>query len=207
MTKRTVKGWLVGAVCACALTLAGGLGGTARAWELTALEIFARLPITLFENTAEGLSEEEKLRLIEQGSSAFWDVERLDDDRLVLVSRPFGETRVMLRVFRGGDRLLAALGTSGGAMCALELWEEDATGGFVPAAAPEETALADFLARGRRLGQELSPAFMLCLQDDGLEVRPLFWGPKGLVNVPVDRTVRYVWKDGAFEKRVEEKAR
>ena len=66
--------------------------------------------------------------------------------------------------------------------------------------------IADFLARGRRLG-ELSPAFMLCLADDGLEVRPLFWGPKGLVDVPVDRTVRYVWKDGSFEKRVAEKAR
>ncbi|MEI3478992.1 MAG: hypothetical protein V8Q84_07700 [Bilophila sp.] len=48
---------------------------------------------------------------------------------------------------------------------------------------------------------------MLCLADDGLEVRPLFWGPKGLVDVPVDRTVRYVWKDGSFEKRVAEKAR
>ena len=179
------------AVCVMALAMA------AQARELTALEIFARLPITLFENTPEGLSEEEKLRLIEQGASDFWEVERFDADRLTLVSRPFGETRVMLRVFRGGDRLLAALGTSGGAMCALELWKEDATGGFVPAAPPEDADIADFLARGRRLG-ELSPAFMLCLADDGLEVRPLFWGPKGLVDVPVDRS---------FEKRVAEKAR
>lgn len=199
-----MKGWGIRAAlcaaCVMALTLA------AQARELTALEIFARLPITLFENTPEGLSEEEKLRLIEQGASDFWEVERIDADRLALVSRPFGETRVMLRVFRGGDRLLAALGTSGGAMCALELWKEDATGGFVPAAPPEDADIADFLARGRRI-EELSPAFMLCLADDGLEVRPLFWGPKGLVDVPVDRTVRYVWKDGGFEKRVEEKAR
>ena len=105
------------AVCVMALAMA------AQARELTALEIFARLPITLFENTPEGLSEEEKLRLIEQGASDFWEVERFDADRLTLVSRPFGETRVMLRVFRGGDRLLAALGTSGRAMCALELWK------------------------------------------------------------------------------------
>ena len=121
---------------------------------------------------------------------------------LVLVSRPFGETRVGLRVFRGGDRLLAALGTDGGAMCALELWQEDATGGFVPANPPDDPQLSDFLASGQRLAADVSPAFMFCLEDDGLDVRPLFWGPAGLVDVPVAKSVRYIWKSGAFEKTV-----
>ena len=166
------------------------------------MDIFAQLPITLFENTPEGLSEDEKLRLIEQGASEFWEVERFDADRLVLVSRPFGETRMGLRVFRGGDRLLAALGTDGGAMCALELWQEDATGGFVPANPPDDPQLSDFLASGQRLAADVSPAFMFCLEDDGLDVRPLFWGPAGLVDVPVAKSVRYIWKSGAFEKTV-----
>ena len=109
--------WML--LCAACLLLSAR---SVQARELTALDIFAQLPITLFENTPEGLSEDEKLRLIEQGASEFWEVERFDADRLVLVSRPFGETRVGLRVFRGGDRLLAAIGTDGGAMCALELW-------------------------------------------------------------------------------------
>ena len=129
-------------------------------------------------------------------------MERFDADRLVLVSRPFGETRVGLRVFRGGDRLLAALGTDGGAMCALELWQEDATGGFVPANPPDDPQLSDFLASGQRLAADVSPAFMFCLEDDGLDVRPLFWGPAGLVDVPVGKSVRYIWKSGAFEKTV-----
>lgn len=132
-------------------------------------------------------------------------MERFDADRLVLVSRPFGETRVGLRVFRGGDRLLAALGTDGGAMCALELWEEDATGGFVPANPPDDPQLSDFLAPGQRLAADVSPAFMFCLEDDGLDARPLFWGPAGLVDVPVGKSVRYVWKSGAFEKTVSDK--
>ena len=102
--------WML--LCAACLLLSAR---SVQARELTALDIFAQLPITLFENTPEGLSEDEKLRLIEQGASEFWEVERFDADRLVLVSRPFGETRVGLRVFRGGDRLLAALGTDGGA--------------------------------------------------------------------------------------------
>lgn len=129
MTERKMKDGFWMLLCAACLLLSAR---SVQARELTALDIFAQLPITLFENTPEGLSEDEKLRLIEQGASEFWEVERFDADRLVLVSRPFGETRVGLRVFRGGDRLLAALGTDGGAMCALELWQEDATGGFVP---------------------------------------------------------------------------
>ena len=166
--------WML--LCAACLLLSSR---SVQARELTALDIFAQLPITLFENTPEGLSEDEKLRLIEQGASEFWEVERFDADRLVLVSRPFGETRVGLRVFRGGDRLLAALGTDGGAMCAL-----------------------DFLASVQRLAADVSPAFMFCLEDDGLDVRPLFWGPAGLVDVPVAKSVRYIWKSGAFEKTV-----
>ena len=189
--------WML--LCAACLLLSAR---SVQARELTALDIFAQLPITLFENTPEGLSEDEKLRLIEQGASEFWEVERFDADRLVLVSRPFGETRVGLRVFRGGDRLLAALGTDGGAMCALELWQEDATGGFVPANPPDDPQLSDFLASGQRLAADGSPAFMFCLEDDGLDVRPLFWGPAGLVDVPVAKSVRYIWKSGAFEKTV-----
>ena len=61
-------------------------------------------------------------------------------------------------------------------MCALELWQEDATGGFVPANPPDDPQLSDFLASGQRLAADVSPAFMFCLEDDGLDVRPLFWG-------------------------------
>ena len=196
-------GRLACALCLCLSVAPAWL--SAWAGELTALELFARLPITLFENTPEGLSEDEKLRLIERGASEAWEVEHFDDDSFVMVSRPFGETRVSMRVFRGGPALLAALGTDDGAMCALELWQEDATGGFVPANPPEEPQIADFLSRGRRLGRDVSPAYVFCLNGDGLDVRPLFWGPEGLVEVPVNRSVRYVWKAGRFEKTVSDR--
>ena len=74
--------WML--LCAACLLLSAR---SVQARELTALDIFAQLPITLFENTPEGLSEDEKLRLIEQGASEFWEVERFDADRLVLVSQ------------------------------------------------------------------------------------------------------------------------
>ena len=56
--------WML--LCAACLLLSAR---SVQARELTALDIFAQLPITLFENTPEGLSEDEKLRLIEQGAS------------------------------------------------------------------------------------------------------------------------------------------
>ena len=59
--------WML--LCAACLLLSAR---SVQARELTALDIFAQLPITLFENTPEGLSEDEKLRLIEQGASEFW---------------------------------------------------------------------------------------------------------------------------------------
>lgn len=58
--------WML--LCAACLLLSAR---SVQARELTALDIFAQLPITLFENTPEGLSEDEKLRLIEQGQANF----------------------------------------------------------------------------------------------------------------------------------------
>ena len=48
--------WML--LCAACLLLSAR---SVQARELTALDIFAQLPITLFENTPEGLSEDEKL--------------------------------------------------------------------------------------------------------------------------------------------------
>lgn len=167
----------------------------------TALEVFAQLPTTLFENTPEGLSEEEKQQIIDRGESAFWEVEQLSTQVLVLLSRPFGETRVTLRLFGDENATLAAVGTSGDPMCALELWSVDATGGLVPASTPTEPVVSEFIGQ-KRLPQGVSPAVLFCLVDEGLEARPLFWAAEGLVDIPISRTVRYVWKNGIFEKNV-----
>ena len=62
MTERKMKDGFWMLLCAACLLLSAR---SVQARELTALDIFAQLPITLFENTPEGLSEDEKLRLIE----------------------------------------------------------------------------------------------------------------------------------------------
>lgn len=184
-------------VCVCAQQ-------EAQAIEVpTARELFAKLPVTIFENTPEGLSEEEKQELVERGDSTFWLLENENSDRLVLLSRPFGETRVLVKVFRGGPHnVVVVLGTSGTPVCALELWELDETGGLVPMQTPDEPDLHEFFRPNRDIPKDASPAVLFCVKDNGLEARPLFWGVDGLVDVQPDFRVEYEWKDGKFVKKI-----
>lgn len=175
----------------------------AQAQTLSAMEIFARLPITLFEDTPEGLSSDERNQLVERGECAYWIVSSESADKLVLLSRPFGETRVTLQVFRGGENgFVAAIGNSSSPICALELWELDGAGGLVPISTPKDPAIAEFFDPGYRLPRSISPVTLFCLADNALESRPLFWGPEGLMNITPTRQVRYTWKDGQFKKEI-----
>lgn len=171
--------------------------------NLSAMEIFSRLPVTLFEDTPEGLSDDERNQLVERGECPYWLVASESADKLVLVSRPFGETRITLNVFRGGEHgFVVALGTSATPICALELWGLDGAGGLGPIGTPTEPAISEFFNPGYRLPRHLSPVKLFCLTDDGLESRPLFWGPEGLMNIVPDNSIRFIWKDGKFVKEV-----
>lgn len=171
--------------------------------NMSAMEIFSRLPVTIFEDTPEGLSEDERNQLVDRGECAYWLVSSEDQDHLALLSRPFGETKVTLRVFRGGEHgFVAAIGTSSTPICALELWGLDGAGGLVPVNTPPDPPISDFFAPGYRLPRNLSPAKLFCLTDDGLESRPLFWGPDGLMHIVPTRQVNYIWKDGRFTKKI-----
>lgn len=116
MTERKMKDGFWMLLCAACLLLSAR---SVQARELTALDIFAQLPITLFENTPEGLSEDEKLRLDRAGGKRILGggAVRRRSPRTGIAA--FWRDAGGARVFRGGDRLLAALGTDGGAMCAL----------------------------------------------------------------------------------------
>ena len=41
---------------------------------MTARGIFSMLPVSIFENTVEGLSEADKQRLLTEGHSDFWEI-------------------------------------------------------------------------------------------------------------------------------------
>lgn len=171
-------------------------------------EFFARVPLTLFENTPEGMGEEERLELLELGTSAYWKIRDETELTLSFESLPFGESVVSVRLFphksqgAGQGFMLAAIGTSASSMCTMELWREDKSGRMVPEDTPHEPPIADFFQAGHGVPKDVEPAVLLCLGPQGLEAMPIFWNTSGMAHVPVDNRVIYQWTGTAFEKKV-----
>ncbi len=190
------------------LTAATGVtlgAATARAagGQITALDMFRMLPATIFENTAEGLSDEEKQQLADEGETGFWAVIESTPEHFEVGALPMLDTRVSVRVFRAdnGDTL-AAMGVKNGEACALELWRRKPDGRLAPAATPEEPDIAEFFAPGYKLPPGTSPSVMLCLGENDLEARALLWTSTGLAQVKFDHRVLYRWNGSAFSKVV-----
>lgn len=189
------------------LALAAATGAAtahAAGGQVTALDMFRMLPATIFENTAEGLTEEEKQQLADEGETDFWAVIESTPEHFVVGALPLLDTRVSVRVFRAdnGDTL-AAMGVQNGEACALELWRRKADGRLAPVAAPDEPGIAEFFAAGYKLPAGMSPSVMLCLGEDDLEARALLWTSTGLAQVKFDHRVLYRWNGSAFSKVVQ----
>ena len=175
----------------------------ARAVEpVAALEIFRLLPATIFENTLEGLDEDEKERLLDYGKSDYWILLPDSRDSLELVSLPFGDTRVFLHAYReDGGGTLALTGSRSEDICTLELWRLNKER-FVPVDSPPEPPVSDFFAKGNRMPRDVQASILFCLDGQGLEARAVFWNRQGRAHVPVDNEVRYEWDGRQFEKRI-----
>lgn len=173
-------------------------------------EFFVRVPLTLFENTPEGLRDEERLELLETGASSFWKIVDESEWTLTMQSVPFGESEVSVRLFpqksqggEGQEFILAALGTRSSAMCTIEMWREDKNGRMVPEDTPTEPPITDFFSPKSRIPKDVEPTVLICLGEQGLEAMPIFWNASGMAHVPVDNTVSYAWTGAAFEKRIQ----
>ena len=173
--------------------------------EVTARNIFALLPESIFENTPEGLSAPDKQKLLSAGHSEFWELAGETEDVMVFASLPFRDTAVALRLFRNtaDGSVLAALGTLGGSVCTLELWRVDATGRAVPADTPPEPDITAFFAAGRKMPPDVHATVMICLGLGGLKAQPLFWTSTGMAHVPVDNDVSFQWNGKSFDKVVQ----
>lgn len=185
------------------LVMSFALPSASLAEELIARDVFRMLPTTIFDNTLEGMSETEQRHLLEYGKTEFWELRDEGHDKLDVVSCPPGDSQVALRLFRrGGQEALAVVGTVGAPLCSVELWRVDSNGRIVPVDTPDEPGIKDFLAPGSKLPEGVAPSVLFCVTDQGLEARPVFWNSTGMVHMPVEFTVRYLWEDGQFKKSV-----
>ena len=193
--------YLLVALLLAALTSPAGAAES----EVTARNIFALLPESIFENTPEGLSPQDKQKLLSAGHSEFWELAGETEDVMVFASLPFRDTAVALRLFRHATdgSVLAALGTLGGSVCTLELWRVDASGRAVPADTPQEPDISTFFASGRKMPPDVQATVMVCLGLGGLKAQPLFWTSTGMAHVPVDNDVSFQWSGKNFEKLVQ----
>ena len=189
------------------VVLLAALSDSARAAEneVSARSIFALLPESIFENTPEGLSQQEKQKLLSTGYTEFWEVAGETEDVMVFASLPFRDTAVALRLFRNAadGSVQAALGTLGGSVCTLELWKVDASGRAVPADTPQEPDISAFFAPGRKMPPDVHATVMICLGLGGLKAQPLFWTSTGMAHVPVDNDVSFQWNGKSFDKLVQ----
>lgn len=185
---------------ALSFTIAGAEQGAG----INAKGFFALLPPSIFENTVEGLSETEKQRLLVDGQAEFWHLADETDDVLVFSSLPFHDSTVALRLFRNtaDNSCIAAIGTTDGPLCTMELWRMDNSGRIVPIDAPAEPDIREFLEPGRLLPDGINPFALICLDTEGVRAQPLFWSSRGLADMSVANDIRYQWTGTAFEKQI-----
>lgn len=189
--------------CLLMLMLLGPSVGLAQESALTAREAFSALPTSIFENTAEGLEDEDK-QLLEEGQSEFWELAGESRDVIVFRALPFRDSGVALRLFRDADdgSAVAAIGTLGTELCTVELWRVDASGRTVPVDVPQEPDIQEFFAKGQPVPDDVNPSVLICLGMGGLRAHPVFWNKTGMLYLPLANEIGYRWDGHRFQKVV-----
>jgi len=174
----------------------------------SALRLFRFIPPTIFDNTIEGMREDEKQTLMDTGETEFWVLTALSEDELVIENKaPEMDTQATLRLFRAnnGDTVVA-VGVTAGDSCAMELWRyiEDRRA-LTPMAMPDEPAVTDFFETYRALPEDTDVSMLICLDpvEQNLVAKPLIWTPSGLDQIRLDTRVYYEWDGEKFVKTVE----
>ena len=170
----------------------------------TALRLFRLIPPTIFENTVEGLDENDKQVLADNGRAGSWVLTSLTDDELEFTSAvPHSATKVHVRLYHAtnGD-IFIACGVQSGESCAMELWRCDAAGRIIPMPMPDEPAISEFLADGRVLPEDYEVSMLVCLDMNSPQLKavPLLWTPTGLGSLLLDYDVYYRWNGEVFNR-------
>lgn len=173
----------------------------------SAMRLFRFIPPSIFDNTIEGMREDEKQQLMDTGETDFWVLTALSEEELVIQNKALeADTQVTLRLFRAsnGDTVVA-MGVNAGDSCALELWRYmDKRRALTPMPMPDEPAVSDFFETHRVLPEDTDVSMLICLDpvEETLIAKPLIWTPSGLNPIKLDTKVYYVWNGDSFVKTI-----
>ena len=170
----------------------------------TALRLFRLIPPTIFDNTVQGLDENDKQVLADNGRAANWVLNHLGNDDLEFTSTvPYSNTKVQLHLFYAvnGDIFIAS-GVQSGEGCAMELWQRDTLGRIIPVAIPDEPSIDEFLAPERECPADYEVTMLMCLDAENTRLKavPLVWTPTGLGFLQLDYDIYYLWDGETFVK-------
>ena len=169
---------------------------------ITAEEIFRQLPTSIFDNTSEPLSDESKQKLLDNGYTSNWVIVQKTPDTLRMSASSDGTNEVTVLLLRSSPGGVAVLGAKTSDSCAAELWGYNAHGGIVPYTGPQEPSPSEFFSAERGFPPGIMPSYRLCLEDNALEAKPLFWNDEGLADITPDNRVLFVWNGKEFVKQV-----
>lgn len=166
----------------------------------TARGIFISLPSSIFESTPEGLSDDDKDELLEEGKSEFWEIIYEDQENLIFKSLPFGERSIGLKLFRNEESggAAVAIGSLLEPMCTLELWRVEPDGRILPMDAPDAPNIKEFFSR-KRVFQNSKNSVLFCLEDGLLAARPFYWNRGEVQPLKTDLKIVYNWTGKEFK--------
>lgn len=193
-------------ICLCAAFFPPPLPGVpARAADTSGMpaeDLMRLLPVSIFDNTPEPLSQDELDLLLTRGHTAAWVVVENKRDMLRMASTGGGPCEVQAQVLRAAPRSIVILGARTGDSCASELWEYKTGGGLVPYAAPPGPSAQQFFALTNPPPRTLIASYSFCLEAGMLEAVPRFWNADGPVDITPDNRVFYLWNGEHFVQRV-----
>lgn len=172
--------------------------------HMTAQYFLRALPAEIFDQTELPLSENEKNYLAEVGHVNQWVIRQNTPDLLIVSSTTPEKNEMRIKVFRddhGGGMIV--VGTESSLPCMAQFWKFDKHGSILPVDEDPLVEVSDYFITMSYLPPSIGFSVTFCLHEDStVEALPSFWNISGLLDIPMEKRVFLVWKNGDFEKSV-----
>ena len=169
---------------------------------LSARQAFSLIPTEIFDTTEHPLDEEDKEKLAEYGTAAFWTISQDKQDLLAFRSDD-DKAEVSLRMFRTKNGSVAAFRSKNKeGECLSELWYIHDNGHTAPLPLPPEPDTQDFFLPDTELPDRLSSSCAYCVFEKGLEVLPSFTSNGIPCDISADNAVFYLWDGHSFSLKI-----